>query len=239
MIMRAIPIAGVLLFGLVSMPSAQEPSQSTLASALQSGSESGRFTAIKVIKAIRVEDRQPYLLSALVNEASRLELDLQHRRAEAANPGAATPAAESEYLFQVLETLAEHHDAVVIQPLLAFIGTGNRVMDAVADFGEDVAADVLALSQPGSDGGDAASGLLTLEKMLERPSVRKPLSADSKRRIADVANTHLHTGNQKPFVVAAAIRLGVATGDAALIALVKRLALDDRATQELGFLDER
>ncbi len=84
-----------------------------------------------------------------------------------------------------------------------------------------------------------ASGLLTLEKMLERPSVRKPLSADSKRRIADAANTHLHTGNQKPSVVAAAIRLGVATGDAALIAVVKRLAHDDRATQEVGAFDER
>jgi hypothetical protein len=220
--------------GLVA--SAQQ-TQQEIADALRTAPPAKKGGIIATISGIPAQERQPILINAVIEEADRYRRELDQRRL-AIREGKALPRAadEGEYLFQVLDTLAQHHNSAVVRPPVAFIGTGNRVMDAIADFGDQAIADVLVVASSRND--DAAGpAMLTLKKMLERSSVRYPLSTDSRRRIVGLASDSLR-GTQTFAVVLPAVLLAVATGDPVLIQRVKVLASDDRAVRELGINDQ-
>jgi hypothetical protein len=149
------------------------------------------------------------------------------------------PAAdEGEYLFALLDTVAQHEDLLVLPSLLSFVGTGTRVINAIADFGEEAVSQtlVIAATSP-SPQDDPSMAMEVLKRMLEREAVRKPLSAASKRRIVDLASTRLSPG-ESVAVITASLRLAVATRDRALIGRVEELAASDRAAFRLGILRE-
>lgn len=199
-------LLGICFLTAALIASAQQ-SQLDLADALRTAPEDKRAGVIASIWEIPAQKRQPYLVNAVVEEADRLRQDLEQRREGRTLPPLAD---EGEYLFQVLDTLAQHDSSVVIRPLVAFIATGNRVMDAIADFGEAAVTDVLIVASSRNHDGDAGAAIGTLRKMLERGSVRHPLSADSRRRIAGIASDRLR-GNQTFAIVLPAVQLAVAT----------------------------
>lgn len=231
--MRSLGIS-ILTAGLIA--SAQQ-SQADLAAALRTAPPDKKAGIIGTISEIPAQERQPILINAVIEEADRYRRELDQRRL-AIREGKALPprADEGEYLFMVLDTLAQHHDPIVVKPLVAFIASGNRVTDAIADFGEDAVSDVLIVASGGNDDAAAGSAMWTLKKMLERASVRRPLTADSRRRITGVASDRFR-GTQTAAILSPAVRLAVATGDPVLIQRVKVLASDDRAVRELGIND--
>jgi hypothetical protein len=106
----------------------------------------------------------------LIEELQRLQRELSEGRVLRESGEALAPARdESEYLFKVLDIVSQYGDSIVIDPLDAFIGTGNRVIDAVARFGEPAVTRVVAQAE----GPDVTPALLTLRRMIDRP-VRAP-----------------------------------------------------------------
>lgn len=226
---------GIATAGLIAF--AQQPQQE-LAPPLRTAGPDTRAGALAAVGGIPQQEPQSDLVYAL-EAADGLRRDLEQRRLAilAGKPLAPSPDL-GEYLFAVVNRLAQFHDPAVLGPLMAFINTGTRAMDAIADFGEEAVAEVLIVASARSDVADAGSAMLTLKRMLERVSVRHPLSADSKRRITGVANDGLR-GSQTFGILFPAIQLAVATGDPVLIQRVKRLASDERAATELGIVDQR
>ncbi len=203
--------------------------QAELIRALQYGRSRGG--AVSGIKAIPVAQRQPALVLALVDEAHRLrqELDL---RGLAYQSGLKLPSRhEKNHTFDLVDTLAEHTSPVVIPGLIEFVGTGDRVANALADFGEPAVAPLFVLAIDDSV-LTKSSTLRIFAKMLTRPTVRHPLSSDSRKRIVGIARERL-SGYQGP-VILSAIRLALATGESDLIQRVKLIASDERLATELA-----
>lgn len=125
----------------------------------------------------------------------------------------------------------------MIPGLLAFIENGGRGTNALADFGEQAFTPLFILASTDS-GLSGATALKVFQRMLMRPSVRQPLSPDSRARIIGLARARLN-GAQSPVMVPAALGLAVATNDPGLIARVKQIASDPLVATELGMGQER
>ena len=231
------PAMAVLLLSTLvrSSEAAQtQPDQVQIASTLANGSPDERTAAITAVRNISVPQRTPLLVSALVQELDRLRHE-QEQRQLALQTGLPLPPSseQGEYLFSVIEVVTQHKDPVFIRPLMPFIGTGNKVVNSIAAFGELAAADVAAIAASGlSSPTDVHSALFTLRRMLEQPS-EYSLSPRSTRLIIDVAKQRL-TGIQKPAVIIEAVDLAVATGDLELIQRVQMLAGNQAAVNRLG-----
>lgn len=136
---------------------------------------------------------------------------------------------ESEYLFALLDVMSDSEDPSALDRLIEFIGTGNRVINAVAAFGEDA---VPRLEQLVETDTETVPALLALRRMLTVPP-RSPLSEQSRRAISALALSRL-SGTQQVGVVVAASELAVATGDRAGVERVRQLAADGSAVGDLG-----
>jgi hypothetical protein len=185
--------------------------------------------------------QQDPALRALVDEAARMRED-RDRRAAARRSGMdlephVNPEEWSNDLYRVLHGLAQYKTPEVIPPLVAFIENGGGTSEALADFGEEAVPALLPLAENRTD-LSGSSALQTFQMMLTRSTVRHPLSAESKARIANIARTRLH-GRQARVMVLAAIRLAVVTGERDLIDRVRLIATDNRVANELGFVEER
>jgi hypothetical protein len=202
--------------------------QAELIRTLQYGGSRGG--AVTGIKAIPVAQRQPALVLALVEEAHRMRQWMDLRRL-AYQSGLKLPSLhELTHTADLVDTLAEHTSPVVIPGLIDFIGTGGRVANALSDFGEPAVAPLLVLADDESLLANS-SVLRIFAGMLTRPTVRNPLSSDSRKRIVDIAYGRLH-GHQHYLVVMAAIRLAVATREQKLIERVQLIASDARVVAE-------
>jgi hypothetical protein len=139
---------------------------------------------------------------------------------------------DGERLYWVLDALAKYETPEVLPALVAFIENGGPVPNALADFGEQ-AVPALLVIETGNDGLAAWSALSIFAKMFTRPSVRHPLSSDSRKKIIGIARARLR--DQPKFAVGLpAVRLAVATREPDLIERVKLIATDERLATELA-----
>lgn len=211
--------------------------QGQLATTLGRGQSEERAAAIFAIRDIPMAARGPLIQSALLQELTRQreEHDVRARALQAGNP--LPPRKDhGEYLFAVLDLVAEDNDPVVIEALVPFIGTGNRVMNAIVAFGDlavpDVAEFAASVESPQNE---VSPALRVLKRMLDRPP-RYPLSEQSIRLITELARERL-SGTQEASVVVSAVDLAVATGASALIQRVEQLARDVGEVRALGIRD--
>jgi hypothetical protein len=215
-----------------------QPSDAVLVEALANGSPSERTAALDSIRGIPVRERGPMILPALIQELERLRQQLQERQFALQTGQPLPPAADhGEYLFNVIDLVAQHTDDVrIVSALLPFIGTGNRVINTLAGFGERAVQDVvLVASSPLSSPTDVHSSLLTLQRIVERHPPGA-LTASARKQIAQAAVDHL-SGGHKDTVVVAAIGLAGASGDPQALQRVRALAADQGAVQRLGITD--
>jgi hypothetical protein len=228
---------GILLLGTAIVAETLD-TQADLAEALRKARPDRKPRILVSIKAIPAAERQPVLENALIEEALRLNDERAERRDAVRTGQAVIPvASDAEYVSQVLDTLAEETSPAVLPALLLFIDTNTRTMKAVADFGETALPYVVAMAK-GNDRVAAGSALFTLEFMLTRPSIRTPLSAQSRTRIVEVAKSRLH-GVQAADITTPAVRLAVATGDPELLKRVRSIVVDPHVAVELGGLDQQ
>jgi hypothetical protein len=209
-----------------SFAAAQSNDQTQIAHALASGTLAQREAALLRIRRTPIESRSPAVLPALFQELERQRARLRERESALESGHPLPPSeAEGEFLIDVLDTVTQYSsDPRIIRPLLPFIGLGNRIMNVLAAFGEQSVADVAVIA--GSDtssAGDVHAALTILQRMLDGPT-SYPLSEQSRQRIVEVARARLTSARASNYVVPAAMRLAVATGDAQLIQLVQELA---------------
>lgn len=227
---------GLVLCSLICEPGIAQnpPDRDRIASALSQGSSEERITAVSAILQIPAAQRGPTIRAAVVLELARYQRELEVRAAAIRAGETIAPREDhGAYLADLLEILIDYDDPDIIDPLIPFIGTGNRVMNVLAQFGgsalEGVASVAASLE---SSSRDASAALTTLERMLTQP-VRQPLTEQSKQRVASVAAQRL-IGTQDPIVLWSAISLAVSTGDADLRARVQQIADDPDAIRDLG-----
>jgi hypothetical protein len=189
------------------------------------------------IRSIPVEERDAADLDALLSEVASVRAYYDCRGA-IINAGKVLPksAIDGEDVFQLLDTIAQHHTPRVIGALVLFIGSGNRVTTAIAEFGEQAIAELLVVAD-GDDPLDVGGALFTFHKMLTVRSVRHPLSANSRAQIIERVRRRL-SGPQGYAIAMPAIRLAVATRDPSLLQRVKALAADPRVASDLGIENE-
>jgi hypothetical protein len=210
-----------------------QPDQQQLQSQLTRGTTEERNAAIADILVIPPGQRSRETVTALISEADRLNAEIQQRGAALSSGRSLEPAAdEGEYLFKIQEALCQTDDPRVFRPLAAQI-TGNRVINALADFGDPAVPELLSAAS--RDTGDTSLGVVTLSRMLTR-QVRVPLTARSRQLLADLAGTRL-TPPQDPIVVSRATELAVALGDAGLRQRVEQLANDESKVRSFGITD--
>lgn len=181
------------------------------------------------VRKIRPHDREPVVVNYIREEVARwLRYNTAGYQAWRDGNQAAVPETgndDTERFPLVVGMLAEDHDPVVI-PLL--VGTSHiwaGASEAAADFGEDALDEVIAVVNTNEHNAWAA--LHILEMMVERKTVRKPLSAPARARIAAVIDSKLR-GRQELTGALAAIHLAARSGDPNLVARVKQLAQDAR-----------
>lgn len=232
---RVIVATAPLLIGGTAAYAQPPVDEASVVAALANGSAEERTAAVAAIRQVPVAERSAAVLNALLQELDRLHQHLEDRQLALLTGQPLAPSADhSEYLFNVLDVVCQQKDdSAIIRPLLPFVGTGNRVVDTLAAFGELAVADVSAIAESGlASQSDVHSALLVLRRMLERPGI-DPLSAQSRARVRKIAGDRL-TGSQKDTVVMMAIDLAVASGDPQLVQRVQQLARDPAAVQNLG-----
>lgn len=231
-------LTALLMLGISTVVAAQT-GNTHVAQTLAQGSAAERAAALARIRATPVEARGPEVLPALLEELNRQSARLE-ARAAALREGRTVEPSESdgELLLDVLDLVTQHkEDPRIIPALLPFISTGNRVIDALAAFGEQSVSQVaeIAASNDRPD-ADVHSALLTLQRMLQKPT-RTPLSLASRQLIIKVAEMRL-TGTQVPTVALAAVDLAAATSDPSLIHRLEVLSQDAGEVRALGLTED-
>lgn len=197
-----------------------------------------RERALSLIRAIPVQRRGDEILEALLDELDRQKSRLDYRGAMLAR-GTPLPDDEGagEFLLDELETVCQHdQDPRIIPHLVPFIGTGNRVIDALIHFGEPVVPLIVEVAASNSGTGfDASSALYALRRLLETNA--GSLSQASRRRIIQVAASRLQ-GTQPVVVAWNAVDLAAATRDPDLLNTVRRAAKDTAFASSLGLSGE-
>ncbi|HET9359843.1 MAG TPA: hypothetical protein VFO58_08835 [Vicinamibacterales bacterium] len=226
-----------LLIGLIAVPSfAQVIDQAGMAEELQTAPQARRESVVAAVRRIPVSERQPFLLTALLSELQRLRNERNERWLALQSGKTLQPVSRGEYLFLLLDTIAQHEDAIVLPSLLAWLN-GTRVLDAIADFGEEAVQQTLIIAGSPNPEDDPSMAMEVLKRMLERKTVRKPLSAESRGRIVALASRRLSVG-EPVAILSMAVRLGVATRDPMLLEKVRELASNDEASVKLGIVAE-
>src|SRR6266550_7438433 len=125
----------------------QSPDGLIAGTTFKTGTPLQKYGALASIRAIPIDKRDPSVLIALLDELNHLDHQRQEQRAAmVAGTPVAPPEDEGDYLLSVLELVVEYKDPRIIRPLLPFITTGNKVIDAIAGFGELSVADVAAVA---------------------------------------------------------------------------------------------
>jgi hypothetical protein len=207
--------------------------QRRLQAQLARGTPEERGEAIAGIMLIPPNQRSPATVSALISEADRLNTELEQRGAALSAGRSLEPVAdEGEYLFAIQEALCQADDSRVIRPLAAQI-TGNRVINALADFGDAAVPELLKATS--RDTSNTFMAVVALSRMLTR-QVRVPLTTRSRELLTDLA-AKLLTPPQDSTVLSRAAELAVALGDVGLHQRVEQLADDEAKVRSFGITD--
>jgi hypothetical protein len=209
----------------------QQPSQEFMVKILES---TGTSAAVKLrvlyeVRKIKPQDREPVLVNYIRDDVARwLRYNTAGYQAWRDGKQAAVPETgndDTERFPLVVGMLAEDHDPVVIPLLVGASHIWAGASEAVADFGEDALDEVIAVVTTNEHNAWAALNILEL--MVERRTVRKPLSAPARARIAAVIDSKLR-GRQELTGALTAIHIAARSGDPNLVARVKQLAQDAR-----------
>lgn len=197
-----------------------------------------RVICVDQIRQIPVAEREPAILATVLDEAARLQRELEIGRIEARDPARSRDERDhadeySQYRYGITVLLADSRDPRAI-PFLWGLNNGVVTMDALADFGEDAFPLIIAEAESGED---PTMAMMILERMLDRRSVRKPLSVGSRQCIITLARDRLTIGPREGHMVTAAVRLAAKTNDPSLFARLNQLATDVAAVQQLGVFD--
>jgi hypothetical protein len=168
--------------------------------------------------------------SSLLNELARLDALQLSRLAALSRGETVAPTDElGEHLADVLDAVCGFDDPAIVKPLLPFLGTGNRVVESVARFGEYSVEQIAAfVDSPASEAIGASSALFTL-RVIQRS---QPLSTAGRATIIRIAGQRLE-GQQAAAVIEQALELAIATGDTRLAERVKTLARDSSQMRAL------
>lgn len=141
------------------------------------------------------------------------------------------------FIAQVAHVVSQLGDPRTIPELAGALGTGSTlVRDALAEFGERAAPDILRIvTSPESHYSAVDEGLIALRFLVEgRP--RRPLSAGTLEQIRNAAKQRL-SGRQYFTTVWYAMDLAMALGDPELRSIVEALAASDDAVAATGIDD--
>ena len=136
--------------------------------------------------------------ASLLTELARLNA-LQLSRLDALSRGETlTPTEElGEHLFTVLDAICRIDDPAIVGPLLPFLGTGNRVVESVARFGEYSVEQIAGfVDSETSQRIGAASALYTL-RVIQRT---QPLSPAGRATLIRIASQRLE-GQRDPATI--------------------------------------
>ncbi len=189
----------------------QQPSQEFMVKILESPGTSAdvKLRVLYEVREIKPQDREPVLINYIREEVARW---LRYQD-------------DTTRIPLIVGMLAEDHDPVVIPLLVGAAHFWPGAPEAAADFGEDALAEAIAAVNTNEIKAYAA--LLILEMMMERRTVRKPLSSSARARITALIGSKLR-GRQELTVAMTAIYLAAKSGNPELVARVKQLAQDAR-----------
>lgn len=237
--MRAI-LVSIIAFSVSGIAFAQVTSQSDLAARLSFGDPAVRRESAMQLKSIPVAIREPIVLEALVGELARIEQELGERRI-ALDEGRQPPSVgeeAGEYLFALLDVVADYNDPRALKSMLPFIGTGVRVMNAVATFGESAVPDLVAMARSVDPRDDPTAAVEVLRRIVVLGNAEAPLSPQSTTAIVTLSQDLLRDSSSVA-KLEAALHLAAATRDPALTTLVTEFASGIAAASRLGITDDR
>jgi len=136
--------------------------------------------------------------ASLLNELARLDALQLSRLAALSRGETVAPTDElGEHLADVLDAVCGFDDPAIVKPLLPFLGTGNRVVESVARFGEYSVEQIANfVDSPESDAIGASSALFTL-RVIQRT---QPLSPAARATLIRIATQRLE-GQHEPAVI--------------------------------------
>lgn len=136
-------------------------------------------------------------------------LDAKRAARDRGEPVSAADHALVDYYPSLLRVVIDARQADHLPLLIAAIGTGNMVIDAIAQRGETAwPALRTLLAEPGTSDSDLSSAFRVVSRLL----AQNALSTTSARQAISAAKARL-TGTQSEVVVAGAVRVAVAARD--------------------------
>src|SRR6266550_944887 len=221
------------LTGTVAIAQAQVD-QHALARQILSTNPKDQSSALEQARALGPPNTGPELRAALI-----AVLDRNNRLVSQAaqRDEAVENVVDPEFVAQVAHVVSQLGDPMAIPALAGALGTGSTlVQDALADFGERAAPDVLrVVTDPASLDEAVNDGLITLRFMVEGNETR-PLSAATVSAIRRAVKQRL-TGKQYFTTVWRAIDLAVVLKDADLRRIVESLAANRDSVAARGIDD--
>jgi len=208
--------------------------QHALAQQILSANLTEQSNAVEQARAIGPQRTGPELRAALIAVLERNNrLVIQAAQRDEAVESFVNP----EFVAQVAHVVSQLGDPMAIPALAGALGTGSTlVQDALADFGERAAPDVLrVVTDPASLDEAVNDGLITLRFMVEGKETR-PLSAATVNAIRRAAKQRL-TGKQYFTTVWRAIDLAVVLKDPDLTPIVASLAASRDSVAARGIDD--
>ncbi len=190
--------------------------------------------AVEQARALGPQRTGPELRAALIAVLERNNrLVIQAAQRDEAVESFVNP----EFVAQVAHVVSQLGDPMAIPALAGALGTGSTlVQDALADFGERAAPDVLrVVTDPASLNEAVDDGLISLRFMIEGRAAR-PLSVGTVDAIRRAAKQRL-TGKQYFTTVWRAIDLAVVLKDADLRRIVESLAASRDSVAARGIDD--
>lgn len=216
-------VVAVLALTLATATVQAQVDQRALAQRIVGTNPTDQDNAVAQVLALGPQNAGPELRAALITLLDRNNrLVIQAVKRDEAVETLVNP----EFVAHVAHVVSQLEDPNAIPALAGALGTGSTlVRDALADFGERAAADVLRVVTALARSDDAVNdGLTTLRFMVEGARTR-PLSAGTLDAIRRAAKQRL-TGKQYFTTVWQAIDLAVTLQDAELRRTVQSLATD-------------
>jgi hypothetical protein len=184
-----------------------------------------RMRVLREVRKIEPHDREPVLVNYIREQAARWQRDYDAGTYQGYDDG--------DPYAVILGMLADDHDPAVIPLLVGASHISLTAAEAAADFGEDALDE--AITVVNTDHNRASSALYVIELMLERKSVRKPLSPPARARVTALIEAQLRGSHEPNSVALAALDIAAKIGvDHTLLARVKQLVEDERAALEVS-----
>jgi hypothetical protein len=199
--------------------------QGVLAQQFVAGDVETRYRALEVVRRMAPESVSPDLRKALVAALER-ENAIRQQRYEADKRGELLTDQEApELIFRISEVVIALRDPQTIPALARALGTGGRIILALADFGSDAVDAVAAVVMSPESSVDAIDeGLIALRLIVEQSQA---LSRRTRTVVRHVAEHRLRDpGPRSSFgtTLGRAIDLAIALEDPELRAIVEDLA---------------